>query len=215
MRLRKKPWVKDEIFQYTSYSVKEPREWKGKWRTLFGNDYPIHVEFGTGRGNFITTLAKQNPEINYIALEQKQEVLVQAVRKAVALELKNIRFILGNANFVLDFFSDDEIARIYLNFVDPWPKNRHAKRRLTHQNYLNMYQQILQKNGSIHLKTDNEILFEFSLNELSLHPFYQLHDISLNLYRNEENLEKHVQTEYELKFLEQGKPIYRLEATLI
>ncbi|MFV9511416.1 tRNA (guanosine(46)-N7)-methyltransferase TrmB [Tepidibacillus sp. LV47] len=215
MRLRRKPWVKDEIFQYTSYSVKEPREWKGKWNELFGNSHPIHAEFGTGRGRFITILAEQNPHINYIALEQKQEVLVQAVRKAVALELKNIRFILGNVNSLLEFLSPNEIERIYLNFVDPWPKKRHAKRRLTHHNYLNMYQQILQKNGSIHLKTDNEILFEFSLNEFSNHPSYQLHDISLNLYRNEENLEKYVQTEYEMKFIEQGKPIYRLEATLI
>ncbi|WP_339060267.1 tRNA (guanosine(46)-N7)-methyltransferase TrmB [Tepidibacillus marianensis] len=212
MRLRKKPWVKDQFFQYSTYSIENPGEWKGNWNTLFGNEYPIHIELGTGRGRFITTLAQQNLDINYIALELRGEVLIQAVRRSDELGLKNIRFILGNVDTILEYFSQDEIERIYLNFVDPWPKNRHAKRRLTHRNYLNMYQQIIKTNGEIHLKTDNEILFEFSLNELSQHSGYQLRNISLNLYRDEENLTKHIQTEYEMKFIEEGKPIYRLEA---
>ena len=215
MRLRKRPWVKEEFEQYTSFTVIEPGDWKGKWNTLFDNSRPIHVEFGTGRGNFITTLAKNNPGVNYIAVEQKQEVLIQGVRRAVELGLTNIRFILGNVNDILDFFDQNEIERIYLNFVDPWPKKRHAKRRLTHTNYLKMYQQILSQNGQIHFKTDNEILFEFSLNEFSNEASYQLHNISLNLYRNSEDVDKHVQTEYEKKFMAQGKPIFRLEATLI
>jgi len=213
MRLRKRSWVRDEFFQYKFYSIEAPEEWKGNWHSLFGNKNPIHIELGTGRGRFITTLAEQNSNMNFIAMEIRVEVLIQAVRRAEELGLTNIRFILGNVSMILDYFAQDEIQRIYLNFVDPWPKNRHAKRRLTDHNFLNMYQQILKSDGEIHLKTDNEILFEFSLNELSQHLTYQLKNISLNLYRDEENLDKHIQTEYEIKFIEEGKPIYRLEAT--
>ncbi|OEF99201.1 tRNA (guanosine(46)-N7)-methyltransferase TrmB [Vulcanibacillus modesticaldus] len=211
MRLRKRPWVKEEIMQYTSYTVVNPENHKGVWHKLFQNNNPIYVELGTGRGRFITSHAQNNPEINYIAIEQKQEVLVQAIRKANHLELSNIKFILGNVNRILDFFGQGEISRIYLNFIDPWPKKRHAKRRLTHQRFLDMYKHILNDNGEIHFKTDNELLFEFSLNELSGQKF-RLSNISLNLYRDEHNLAQHIQTEYEEKFINQGKPIYRLEA---
>lgn len=210
MRLRKRPWVKDEIQEYTSLVINDPRDMKDKWQQAFNNNNPIHIEIGTGRGRFITTLAHQNPETNYIAIEQKQEVLVQAIRKANNLGLKNIKFILGNANYLSEFFGSKEITRIYLNFVDPWPKKKHSKRRLTHQNFLNVYRNILSENGEIHLKTDNEILFEFSLNE-TIEQGFTPTNISLNLYRDEENIEKHVQTEYEEQFMKRGKPIFRVE----
>jgi len=210
VRLRKRPWVKDEFLQ-DYRSVNEPDNHKGNWSSLFQNDHPIHVEFGTGRGQFITTLAKHNPHINYIAMEQKQEVLVQALRKAQVLDLKNIRFILDTVNRVHEIFGEDEVARIYLNFSDPWPKKRHAKRRLTHRGYLNMYREILADDGEIHFKTDNEQLFEFSLNELNANGF-NLKNISLNLYRDQDNVKDHVQTEYEEKFMSRGMPIYRVEA---
>ncbi len=211
MRLRKRPWVKDEIMEYTDYMVQKPEEVRGKWKQLFKNEYPIHIELGTGRGQFITALAVQNPSINFVALEQKQEVLVQAVRKANEMKLPNIKFILGNANNLMLFFAENELNRIYLNFSDPWPKNRHAKRRLTHQRYLDIYKQILDDEGEIMFKTDNALLFEFSLNELIKQDFH-LNHISLDLYRDEENIRKHTQTEYEDKFMKQGKPIFRLEA---
>lgn len=214
MRLRKRPWVKEEIMQYTSYSVENPEQQKGNWEALFTNSNPIFLEIGTGRGKFITKLASLNPDINYIALEQKQEVLVQAVRKANDLCLTNIRFILGNANYLTNFFGEKELSRIFLNFVDPWTKKRHAKRRLTHKQYLDVYRQLLKENGEMHLKTDNEILFEFSLNELADNGL-KLKNISLNLYRETEDISSHVQTEYEEKFIEQGKPIYRLEAVFV
>lgn len=213
MRLRKKPWVIEEVLNYTSLIVKCPEEYKNNWQQIFKNSNPIHLEIGTGRGNFIITLASQNPNINYIALEQKQEVLVQAMRKANNLELKNIRFILGDANHVVNFFGDSELTRIYLNFSDPWPKKRHAKRRLTHKRFLDMYKKMLKKNGEIHLKTDNELLFEFSLNEAvgqGLIP----RNISLNLYREETSVEEHIQTEYEELFMKKDKPIYRVEISL-
>lgn len=213
MRLRKKPWAKDEVMSYTSLIVETPEEHKNCWEKVFQNSNPIHLEIGTGRGNFITTLANQNPNINYIALEQKQEVLVQAMRKASNLKLTNIKFILGDANHLLNFFGAGELTRIYLNFSDPWPKNRHAKRRLTHRRFLDIYKQMLKEDGEIHLKTDNELLFEFSLNE-ALEQKFILKNISLNLYRNEENIAKHVQTEYEALFMEKGKPIHRVEISI-
>lgn len=198
---------------YTSLIVESPEEHKNSWERVFQNINPIHLEIGTGRGNFITTLASQNPNINYIALEQKQEVLVQAMRKANNLELTNIKFILGDANHLFNFFGTGELSRIYLNFSDPWPKKRHAKRRLTHRRFLDMYKQMLKEASEIHLKTDNELLFEFSLNEV-LEQKFILKNISLNLYRDEENIAKYVQTEYETLFMEKGKPIYRVEISL-
>jgi len=214
MRIRKKPWVKEEIMSYTTYIVPNPEKGKEQWNGIYQNTHAIHAEFGTGRGRFITTLAERNPRINYIAVEQKQEVLVQAIRKAHEKGLSNIKFILGNVNQMLDFFGENELSRIYLNFIDPWPKKRHAKRRLTHHRYLEMYQHILKEGGEIFLKTDNEILFEFSLNEMSAYGC-RLRNISLDIYREaEDNLKKCIQTEYEEKFIKQGKAIYRLEATL-
>ncbi|MBQ3423137.1 MAG: tRNA (guanosine(46)-N7)-methyltransferase TrmB [Romboutsia sp.] len=210
MRRRKKKGSDEKLLSYTDYVIKEDIDkLKGLWSNKFNNNNPIHVEFGTGRGKFITTLAKQNPDINYIAMEIKEEVLLKAVEKADEANLKNILFIWGNVNSILDYFDKGEVSRVYVNFCDPWPKTRWSKRRLTHSNYLNMYREILNHDGEIHFKTDNQDLFEFSLNEIASNDWL-LKNISLDLAKNE-NIEN-VTTEYEDKFMSQGMKIYRCEA---
>lgn len=210
MRRRKKKGSDEKLLSYQNYVIKEDIDkLKGIWSNKFNNNNPIHVEFGTGRGKFITTLAKQNPNINYIAMEIKEEVLLKAVEKADEANLKNILFIWGNVNSILDYFDKGEVSRVYVNFCDPWPKTRWSKRRLTHSNYLNKYKEILNDEGEVHFKTDNQDLFEFSLNEIASNDWL-LKNISLDLAKNE-NIEN-VTTEYEDKFMSQGMKIYRCEA---
>lgn len=210
MRRRKKKGSDEKLLSYQNYVIKEDIDkLKGIWSNKFNNNNPIHVEFGTGRGKFITTLAKQNPNINYIAMEIKEEVLLKAVEKADEANLNNILFIWGNVNSILDYFDKGEVNRVYVNFCDPWPKTRWSKRRLTHSNYLNKYKEILNDEGEVHFKTDNQDLFEFSLNEIASNDWL-LKNISLDLAKNE-NIEN-VTTEYEDKFMSQGMKIYRCEA---
>lgn len=210
MRRRKKKGSDEKLLSYQNYVIKEDIDkLKGVWSNKFNNNNPIHVEFGTGRGKFITTLAKQNPNINYIAMEIKEEVLLKAVEKADEANLKNILFIWGNVNSILEYFDKGEVNRVYVNFCDPWPKTRWSKRRLTHSNYLNKYKEILNDEGEVHFKTDNQDLFEFSLNEIASNDWL-LKNISLDLAKNE-NIEN-VTTEYEDKFMSQGMKIYRCEA---
>lgn len=209
MRRRKVKGADIKLLSYKDYVVRDNIEaLKGNWNKLFKNDNPIYAEFGTGRGKFLTTLAKQNPDINYIAFEIKEEVLIKGVEKAEQNNLKNIIFAWADVSKALDYFNTDELSRIYINFCDPWPKKRWAKRRLTHTNFLNMYKQILNKDGEIHFKTDNEGLFEFSLNEIASND-WQLKNISLDLANSDfEN----VTTEYEDKFMSYGMKIFRCEA---
>lgn len=210
MRRRKKKGSDEKLLSYQNYVIKEDIDkLKGVWSNKFNNNNPIHVEFGTGRGKFITTLAKQNPNINYIAMEIKEEVLLKAVEKADEANLNNILFIWGNVNSILDYFDKGEVSRVYVNFCDPWPKTRWSKRRLTHSNYLNKYKEILNDEGEVHFKTDNQDLFEFSLNEIASNDWL-LKNISLDLAKNE-NIEN-ITTEYEDKFMSQGMKIYRCEA---
>ena len=211
MRRRKKKGSDEKLISYTDYVIKDDIEkLKNNWNLKFNNQNPIHVEFGTGRGKFITTLAKQNPDINYIAMEIKEEVLLKAVEKANDANLNNILFVWGNVNNILDYFGEGEIDRVYVNFCDPWPKKRWSKRRLTHKNFLNKYKEILNQNGEIHFKTDNQDLFEFSLNEIASNNWL-LKNISLDLAKN--NDIENVTTEYEDKFMSKGMKIYRCEAS--
>lgn len=211
MRRRKKKGSDEKLISYTDYVIKEDIESiKGKWNLKFKNNNPIHVEFGTGRGKFITTLAKQNPNINYIAMEIKEEVLLKAVEKADEAKLDNILFVWGNVNNILDYFDKGEINRVYVNFCDPWPKKRWSKRRLTHTNFLDKYKNILTNDGELHFKTDNQDLFEFSLNEIASNDWL-LKNISLDLAKNTEI--DNVTTEYEDKFMSQGMKIFRCEAS--
>lgn len=210
MRRRKKKGADLKLRSYTDCVFHENvEEMAGKWHERFGNENPIHIEVGTGKGQFITTLAELNPDKNYIAMEIKEEVLLHAVYKAKEKGLTNILFIWGDVKMLPEYFDVAELARIYVNFCDPWPKNRWAKRRLTHSDFLNIYRRVLDENGEIHFKTDNEKLFEFSLNEIAEND-WKLKNISLDLANS--NYEENVTTEYEDKFMAQGMKIYRLEA---
>ena len=211
MRRRKVKGADIKLLSYKDYVLRDNIEaLKGKWNEKFNNNNPIHVEFGTGRGKFITTLASQNPDINYIAFEIKEEVLVKGVEKAEQANLNNILFAWADVKNILDYFDENELSRVYVNFCDPWPKKRWAKRRLTHTNFLNMYEKVLNENGELHFKTDNQNLFEFSLNEISANDWL-LKNISLDLANSDfEN----VTTEYEDKFMSQGLKIFRCEAKL-
>lgn len=213
MRRRKKKGADLKLLSFENLVIKgDEIDFKGNWNEKFQNDNPIHVEFGTGRGKFLTTLAKQNPNINYIAMEMKEEVLLKAVEKAVENELNNILFIWGDVNNILDYFDKGELSRVYINFCDPWPKKRWYKRRLTYRGFLENYKNLLNDDGEIHFKTDNEKLFEFSLNEFS-EANLKLKNITLDL--DNSDYEGNVTTEYEDKFMSYGMKIYRVEGLKI
>lgn len=213
MRLRKKPWIAERIKEYSQILVGEPEAYKGKWRHFFHNENPLHVEVGTGKGIFISTLAQQNPGINYIGMEYMQDVIYYAARHAAEKKLGNIALLRYDVNHILEVFDNDEIDRLYINFCDPWPKNRHAKRRLTHPQFLARYKQILTSGGEIHFKTDNERLFSYSLNEFAADRDFQLKNITLDLHNSE--FAGQVMTEYEAKFSSKGMKIFRCEAQLL
>lgn len=208
MRMRKKKHC-DERMERCGSLVKEPSGMKGSWKKEFGNDNPVHMEIGCGRGNFIVGMAKMYPNINYIAAERVTSALVVAMEKACDAGIENVRFISADAQYLADFFKKDEIDRIYLNFSDPWPKKKRAKRRLTHKNFLDVYKKILVSDGAVYFKTDNKSLFEFSLNSFSEEDF-KLKNITFDLHNSD--FEGNIMTEYEEKFSSAGMPIYRVEA---
>ena len=208
-RVRKQPGTREALLQYDSV-VLEPQRYKGNWQQVFGNKKSLQIEIGMGKGRFISTMAKQNPNVNFIGVEVIEEVMLDAVKRMNRTGgiPDNLRLVWINAALLEELFAPGEIERIYLNFSDPWPKTRHAKRRLTHRSFLQQYAVILQQDGQLHFKTDNQGLFEFSLNEFS-DCQWQLQHIQLDMYRKlpAEN----VATEYEMKFHAAGLPIYRLE----
>ena len=208
MRLRNIKNAPERLAQNERDFVVNPTEYKGNWHKLFGNDNPIHIEIGMGKGQFLSTLATKNPNVNYIGIEKFSSVLLRASEKLELLELTNVKIINVDAQNLEEVFAEDEIDRIYLNFSDPWPKNAHAKRRLTSNRFLPIYEKILQRHGEIHFKTDNRILFEFSLESLNNYGL-QLSNISLDLHNSD--YPDNIVTEYEEKFSKFG-PIYRLEA---
>jgi tRNA (guanine-N7-)-methyltransferase len=209
MRLRNIPGAEEALREYPTF-VDNPAGMKGRWKERFGNDHPIHIEIGCGKGRFINTLAERHPDINFIAIELKAEVVLRAAQRTEKREIPNLAFVQYNAALLPDLFGAEEVTRIYLNFSDPWPKTRHAKRRLTYASFLNTYKQVLKKNGEIHLKTDNEKLFEFSLNQFSNERF-QLRNITFDLHQSA-LAEENVMTEYEERFSSRGQRIYRTEA---
>ncbi len=188
--------------------LKNPQEHRGSWKSLFGNDNPIHVEFGSGKGGFITQLAKLNEDINYIAVEKAETVVYKACKRAVDSP-SNLYFLYFDVAECLDIFEDNEVDRIYLNFSDPWPKTRYAKRRLTYRYFLDKYEKILALDGELHFKTDNKGLFASSLEEFSLRKWL-IKNVTLDLHSD--NKVDNVMTEYEKKFSELGFTINRLEA---
>lgn len=209
MRLRKKPWGDNELNTNNRF-IHKPEENKGKWKEIFGNDNPIHIEIGTGKGQFLTTMSLLNPNINYIAIERQTNVIVSALKKGREKGVgENIVFFVADVKELLNYFEPEEIDRIYINFCDPWPnKKKWAKRRLTHKNFLNLYEALFKNGGEVFFKTDNRLLFEFSLNEFA-DKGWRLHNISLDLHNSD--FEGNVKTEYEEKFSGIGMPIYRLE----
>ncbi|MDF2682726.1 MAG: tRNA ((46)-N7)-methyltransferase TrmB [Brevibacillus sp.] len=209
MRLRNIPGAESALREYPTF-VDNPLSFKGKWRERFGNDNPIHVEIGCGKGRFINTLAERHPDVNFIAVELKAEVVLRAVQRTEYREIPNLAFVQFNAAVLTDLFADHEISRLFLNFSDPWPKSRHAKRRLTYASFLNTYRQVLKSDGEIHMKTDNEKLFEFSLNQFASERF-QMHNITFDLHQSKLAADN-VMTEYEERFSSRGQRIYRVEA---
>ncbi|MCZ8512609.1 tRNA (guanosine(46)-N7)-methyltransferase TrmB [Paenibacillus filicis] len=218
MRLRGRKGIIEALEAQPELVVLEAERYRGRWSELFGNDRPIHVELGMGKGRFISQLSALNPQINYIGVDMYDELVRRASEKAKLSreehdgDLSNLRLARYNIEAIERMFAKDEIERIYLNFSDPWPKKKHARRRLTHANFVNKYLEILNSRGQIHFKTDSQSLFEFSLNSFADLGLRMRH-ISLNLHAEGARTDL-VMTEYETKFFERGEPIHRLEVVV-
>ena len=190
----------------SEFVVHEPETMKGKWREAFGKVQPLHIEIGMGKGRFIMDMAALHPDINYIGIERYSSVLLRALQKMELNPLPNIKFICMDAADIAEVFAKDEVDRIYLNFSDPWPKDRHAKRRLESRQFLARYNQILKKDGTIEFKTDNRALFDFALEEVEA-AGWTLKEKTFDLHADARLNEGNVMTEYEERFSAQGNPI--------
>ena len=197
-----------EVIAESRYVVPEEslHDMPGKWHALFGNQQPIHLEIGMGKGKFIHTMAMEHPEINYLGIEKYSTVLLRAVQKMEAMELPNLKFLRMDAEEITQVFGPGEVDRIYLNFSDPWPKDRHAKRRLPSKEFLARYDQILAKDGWIEFKTDNRALFDFAVEELEP-AGWKAKVVTYDLHADPVLMEGNVMTEYEEKFSAMGNPI--------
>ena len=210
MRLRNVPGARD-VMAANEYVFTEPEGMAGTWSQIFGNNNPVHIEIGMGKGRFITTLASMNPDINYVGIEKYSSVLLRAVEKQDELCLPNLRFIRMDAENITSVFGKEEVDRIYLNFSDPWPKDRHAKRRLTSRQFFARYDEILKSTGRVEFKTDNRPLFDFSVEEVN-EAGWNLSVCTYDLHNDEKLMEGNVMTEYEERFSSQGNPICKLVA---
>ena len=195
-----------EVIAACDYVIHNERECRGKWKEIFGNDHPIRIEIGMGKGRFIMDLARQNPDINYIGIEKYSSVLIRGIQKLEADPLPNLYFIRMEAEEITTVFAEGEVDRIYLNFSDPWPKDRHAKRRLPSREFLRRYDEILIPDGVIEFKTDNYDLFQFALEELEPAGLKIL-QMTEDLHHNAKMMEGNVMTEYEERFSSKGNPI--------
>ena len=195
-----------EVISASEYSFTDDVETKGKWREIFGNNNPLRIEIGMGKGRFIHTLASLNPDINYVGIEKYSSVLLRAIQKMEENPLPNLKFIRMDAENITDKFDEGEVDRIYLNFSDPWPKDRHAKRRLPSAQFLKRYDYILKRDGIIEFKTDNRDLFDFAVEELPV-AGWEADVITYDLHADEKLMEGNVMTEYEEKFSSEGNPI--------
>ncbi len=211
MRLRNIPRA-EGVLNANDKVIKNEREYRGRWEEEFGNNHPVYIEIGMGKGQFLMTLARQNPGINYIGIERYTSVLLRAVEKLQKEEeIDNIRFICMDAAEIEEVFAPFEVARIYLNFSDPWPKKRHARRRLTSKEFFARYNKILLEEGQVEFKTDNRELFEFSLEQVK-EAGWQLKNYTFDLHHDEKMCKDNVMTEYEEKFSSMGNPICKLTA---
>ena len=210
MRLRNVPGARETIIE-NKFSIQQPEQMKGKWHEVFQNDHPIHIEVGMGKGQFIIEMARRNPEVNYIGIEKYSSVLVRAVEKLEDFEQDNLRLIRMDAENIEEVFDKDEVDRIYLNFSDPWPKDRHAKRRLTSPGFMAVYDQILAADGTVEFKTDNKGLFDYSLEAIP-EAGWTITAHTFDLHHDPVMCAGNVMTEYEEKFSSMGNPICKLIA---
>jgi len=201
----------DEAVAASSFVIHDEETKAGTWNEIFGNDRPVHIEIGMGKGRFIMDLARQNPEINYVGIERYSSVLLRALQKMEEEPLPNLYFICMDAGNLTKVFAPGEVGRIYLNFSDPWPKDRHAKRRLTSPEHLKCYDAVLARTGQLEFKTDNEALFDFSLDSIQ-ESGWQLLGCTRDLHHDPTMNEGNIMTEYEEKFSSRGNPIYKLTA---
>jgi len=209
MRLRHIPGSEEEIAT-SPYVIQNPSEKKGCWKEVFGNENPIEIEIGMGKGRFIMELAALHPEINYVGIERYPSVLLRGLQKRAELELDNIYFMCVDAKNLAEIYAPGEVEKIYLNFSDPWPKDRHEKRRLTSEDFMKMYNQILRPDGVVEFKTDNRELFDYSLEAIP-RAGWKIVDFTYDLHHSEMGA-GNVMTEYEEKFSSKGNPIYKLVA---
>ena len=205
MRLKNVPGSREAIAE-SDLVIHEPEKVKGTWKEIFENNNPLHIEIGMGKGKFIHEMAKRSPEINYIGIEKYSSVLLRAIQKMEEEPLPNLKFIRMDAENIAEVFAEGEVDRIYLNFSDPWPKDRHAKRRLPSKEFLARYDKFLKKDGVIEFKTDNRDLFDFALEELP-QAGWKAEQVTFDLHHDEEMVKGNVMTEYEVKFSSMGNPI--------
>lgn len=217
MRLRNIPRA-ESVLRECKEVVKNASEHKNHWKKVFGNAHPVHIEIGMGKGQFLLALARRNPEINYIGIERYSSVLLRAVEKYEKFSadmqkpLPNIRFICMDAREITEVFAPGEVEKIYLNFSDPWPKARHARRRLTSSDFLALYDQILTSDGTVEFKTDNRVLFDFSVEEVKASSLFELTGLTYDLHHDSSMNAGNIMTEYEEKFSSAGGAICKLVA---
>jgi tRNA (guanine-N7-)-methyltransferase len=220
MRLRGRKGIREEIERQQQLIILDPKDVKGKWSEVFGNGQPIHAELGMGKGRFISEMSLKHPDINFIGIDMYDELIRKSSEKARTAHgieseeesIVNLRLLLFNIEHIEDAFAEGELERIYLNFSDPWPKKKHSRRRLTHQGFVEKYIQLLNDKGEIHLKTDSQSLFEFSLNSFA-DMGLRMRNISLHLHAEGIHPD-YVMTEYETKFADKGMNINRCEVII-
>ena len=210
MRLRRKPWIDEAIHEYDSHFIMDEQEqYKGRWRDVFKNpELPLYMVLGTGKGKFIAGMAEDHPEANFLGFEVQIGVVYYAAQKLFEQDAPNAKVTLFDIAGIEEVVAPGEVDRFYINFCDPWPKARHAKRRLTYRTFLDRYARLLKEGGEVHFKTDNEDLFNFSLEEFK-ECGWELKNVTFDLHKTDL---PNVKTEYETKFSAKGQPIFRLEA---
>ena len=208
MRMRRKKNLIPRMQACAAWQIADPASRRGHWRTLMPSATALHVELGCGKGRFTCETAKAHPDVLFVAVERVPDAMVMAMERAKELDLRNVFFLDADAAILPDLFAPGEVDRIYINFCDPWPTKRHAKRRLTHCGFLLRYREVLCERGEIHFKTDNAPLFAFSLEEFPA-AGYELHDVTDDLHADGP---QGVMTDYEEKFHAQGVPIHRCVA---
>ena len=198
----------DVYIENSEFVVQDFKGQKGNWKEVFGNTNPVHIEVGMGKGRFLMDMAALNPDINYVGIEMYSSVLLRAVQKMEETPLNNLRFIRMDAREIEEVFEKGEVSKIYLNFSDPWPKDRHAKRRLPSRQFLARFDKILKKEGNLEFKTDNRDLFDFAVEEVEP-AGWKIEAITYDLHHDETMNQGNVMTEYEEKFSSKGNPIYK------